>query len=219
MRCFHAQTRIIIQRCPFSARGNRAIRVNCCEHAVHHSCLDGSRRIGKTLSDAVDHAYAEAQIILHVGGCVGQLGTQPFGIEGTHGKMLSQREVDSAADLQRQAIAFLCDRWLQIIMLEGRRHAVDLVLRQVVACGFVAPLGDDRAEFPCDGASPLFVQLEIWRDFQSKSERSRVVVLVDCGTENARLDVGRHRIEVVGRREAPALPAMGMRRRRRASLI
>ena len=41
----------------------------------------------------------------------------------------------------------------------------------------------------------------------SQSERGGIVILVDRGREDARLDVGRYRVEVIGRREAPAIRA------------
>ena len=52
-------------------------------------------------------------------------------------------------------------RHFQIVMLKRRCHAVDLVFRQVVVRGFLAPLGDDRAYFLCDRARLLIVELEI----------------------------------------------------------
>ncbi len=89
-------------------------------------------------------------------------------------------------------------------MLEGRCHAVHFGFVQAVPRGFIAPLRDSLADLFCYVARFAVVQIEIPRHLHCQRERGRVVVFVDPGAENARLDVGRHRVEVVSGRQAPA---------------
>jgi hypothetical protein len=51
-----------------------------------------------------DESSAKSKVVLHVGRGIWQLRPQPVGLEGTQGKMVLQGHVDTAADIQRQAI-------------------------------------------------------------------------------------------------------------------
>src|SRR5260370_27361799 len=85
----------------------------------------------------------------------------------------------------------------QIIMLKCRRRGVDFGFRETMPCGFVAPLRDGLTNLCGYFAGLASVQFEISRQLHRQRERGRGVVFVDRGAENARLDVGRHRVEVV----------------------
>ena len=89
-------------------------------------------------------------------------------------------------------------------MFESRRHAVDLGFAEAMPSGFVAPFRHGLADFRSDRASLAVIETEISGDLKGESEGSGVVVLVDGRAEDAWFDVGRHRVEVVGGRQAPA---------------
>src|SRR5437879_7041762 len=82
-------------------------------------------------------------------------------------------------------------------MFKCRRHAVDFAFGETMPCGFVAPLRDGLTDLCGYFAGLAKVQFEISRHLHCQRERGRVVVFVDRGAENARLDVGWRRVEVV----------------------
>jgi hypothetical protein len=77
-------------------------------------------------------------------------------------------------------------------------------LVKAVPRGFIPPLRYGVADFCRNGAGLSVVEVEIPRDLKGEREGSGVVILVDRGAEDAWLDVGRHRVQVVGRRQPPA---------------
>ena len=87
-------------------------------------------------------------------------------------------------------------------MLKSGRHAVDFRLGESVPRGFVAPLRDHLADLRRYFAGLAGVEIKIPRNLQCQRKRRGVVILVDRRRENARLHVGRHRVEVISRRQA-----------------
>jgi hypothetical protein len=96
----------------------------------------------------------------------------------------------------------LCSRCGEEIA-EARLQAVP-----TPSCAGTAPSG--QCADGCDGMSSprdahrRHVELEIGRVAHRHIERRRGVVFVDCGRKNPRLDVDRHRIEVIRRGQPPA---------------
>ena len=103
-------------------------------------------------------------------------------------------------------------------MFEGRCHAVDLRLRQSKPRRVIAPRRYSAADRSRHGARARLIKLEVGRDFHRKRQGCSCVILVDRRRENPRLEIDRHRIQVIGRREAPPAPersARGFRAKRR----
>jgi hypothetical protein len=71
--------------------------------------------------------------------------------------------------------------------------------------GLVASLRDDPADLFCYFAGLAVVQFEISRHLHRQREGGRAFILVDRYAQDARLDVCRLRVEIIGRRQAPAL--------------
>jgi len=65
-------------------------------------------------------------------------------------------------------------RGAQILMVEGRCHAVYFGFVQTMPCGFGAPLRDSLADVFCYVARPPSVQFEISRYLYRQRERGRV---------------------------------------------
>ncbi len=98
------------------------------------------------------------------------------------------------------------ERGLQIPVLEGRSHSVDLGRGNTETRRLSAPGRHCAAYLDCDPAGRLRIKLKIRRHLHCSVERGGAVFEVDGGRQNSRLDVGRHRIEVVGGRKPKAAP-------------
>src|ERR1700676_1175983 len=90
-------------------------------------------------------------------------------------------------------------------MLEGGGHPVDLALRQVTARSLVAPCRDGLADLLRNGARLGSVEVEISGIVHCQLEGSAIVLFADRRAEDARLDLDRHGVEVVCRREPPTV--------------
>jgi hypothetical protein len=75
--------------------------------------------------------------------------------------------------------------------VQALSQRIDLVFRQTVARGFVAPLRYGLANLLCYFAGLAVLQIEIPRHLHRQSERGSVVILIDRRAKNARLDVDR----------------------------
>lgn len=56
------------------------------------------------LRESKDDAGSEAKVVLNIGGTVWKLGAKPVYLNGPHGKVPRQADVDTAADLQGEGI-------------------------------------------------------------------------------------------------------------------
>jgi hypothetical protein len=72
-------------------------------------------------------------------------------------------------------------------------------------CRLVPPLPDGLADFRGNGFGLCLLEVEVLRDLHRKCNRRRVVLLIDCGRENAGLDINWHGIQIVCGRQPPAL--------------
>jgi hypothetical protein len=68
-----------------------------------------------------------------------------------------------------------------------------------VTRGNVTPRSDRSADFTRDLAGAAGADLEVACRVQGERESSRVVVPVDRGAQDSRLDVGRHGIQIASR--------------------
>src|ERR1700676_1250075 len=89
----------------------------------------------------------------------------------------------------------LSERHLQVIMLEGGGHPVDLALRQVTARSLVATCRDGLADLLRNGARLGSVEVEISGIVHCQLEGSAIVLFADRRAEDARLDLDRHGVE------------------------
>src|SRR3546814_1861953 len=106
--------------------------------------------------------------------------------------------------LFRSLVGALLNGLRQILVLEGAFHAIDLRVRQPVTGCDVAPCEDRCADFGRNLLRFGHLDSEIGRNRISRVDRTRIVGLIERQRMVARLDVDRHRVEVIGRGEAPA---------------
>ena len=98
-------------------------------------------------------------------------------------------------------------RRAQVLVLEGRGHAVDLGRAEAKICRLLAPRRNSAPNFPGNSARALFIKLKITGNAHCQPQRRCPVIEIDGRCERTRLDVGGDRVEVIGRCEAPAVRA------------
>ena len=90
-------------------------------------------------------------------------------------------------------------------MLEGAGHPLGFILGDAVASRGIAPPSDGRAYLRRYRTGVSFGHAEHRHDPKSGVERRCSVALVNRECMDARLHVRRHRIQIIGRREPPAI--------------
>src|ERR1039458_6080923 len=78
-------------------------------------------------------------------------------------------------------------RSLQILMLEGRRHAVDLGRGKAELLRHPAPRSNRLPHLRCDFMGLVLAQFEIAGDLERQLQRGGAVVQIDSGGQDARL--------------------------------
>jgi hypothetical protein len=84
-------------------------------------------------------------------------------------------------------------------VLKSGSYPVDLALGNTVPCSYIAPLRDEFADLCGYFMSRGRVQLKILGRGLRESQGGGAVIFIDRRGQDARLYIGRHRVEVVGR--------------------
>src|SRR5437588_7742350 len=92
----------------------------------------------------------------------------------------------------------------QVHVLKRRCHAVDFSSPYAEALGLIPPRSDSLAYFVRDSASHLVVDSEILGDLEGKFERCCLILIIHRQAQDAWPNIGRRRVEVIGRRQPPA---------------
>jgi hypothetical protein len=90
-------------------------------------------------------------------------------------------------------------------VFECRRHSIDFRILDSHSFSGQAPLSNRTAHLFGDFPGSCRVEFKIFGNFHCKIERRRAVVLIDSRSQDARLDVDQYGIEIVRRREPPAV--------------
>src|SRR5690606_751931 len=92
--------------------------------------------------------------------------------------------------------------------LESSGHSFDLRSREPEAAGNITPFPNSTIDFSNDSPSVVRLQAEMVRDLECQLERRcQIGILSNGSREHPRLDVGGNRVDVIGRRQPPAVPS------------